>query len=114
MVELRTRTTTHPDGTKIIRFVVDTRPTRSKDKLSTTVEVSRRRAAKTDHNQPATQPMKHKAKSKAGAYTALVIVKPANPYLTGSRDKALEIAKRAGILNDAGKLMPRFRCTSNT
>ena len=109
MATLRKRTTTRPNGTKITRFVIDTRPASSKDEVPTKVEASPGRTAKTAEDQPAAEPMKGQAKSKAGTYTALVTVKPANPYLTGSRDKALEIAKRAGILNEAGELIPPFR-----
>ncbi|WP_140420001.1 hypothetical protein [Achromobacter denitrificans] len=109
MATIRKRTTTRPDGAKIVRFVIDTRPTRPQGEPPANVEASRDRTTKTDHDQPATEPMKEKAKSKVGTYTALVIIEPANPYLTRSREKAFEIAKRAGILNNAGELIPPFR-----
>lgn len=103
MATLRKRTASKPDGTKVITFVVDTNRSSSKT-------MSRGEHAgllSIGSAKPATP----KLRPKAGTYVALRISTSPNIYLVGSREKAVEIAKRAGILDDEGGLTPFFQGT---
>ncbi|WP_315139289.1 hypothetical protein [Achromobacter marplatensis] len=108
MATFRKRPSTTTGDLPIVRYVVKT------DAPATTGKSPRKqagkpvRAAKKVVNpKPAAKTAK-KAKPEAVTYTALAAPKRSNPFLVG-RKKAVEIAKRAGILDEAGNLQKFYR-----
>lgn len=103
MAALRIRTSSKPDGTKVITFVVGTNSSscETMSRLEHSHQASDEKAGAAKR--------KGKSRLKAENYVALRISTPPNIYLVGSRQRASEIAKRAGILDDEGKLTPFFQ-----
>ncbi|MGB3432798.1 hypothetical protein [Achromobacter sp.] len=103
MATLRTRTTRKPNGTKVVTFVIDT----NRPSLKTLTGGEHAHVVSERNAKSATR--EGKSKPNAGTYVALRINNQPNTYLVGSRERAIEIAKRAGILDDTGKLTPFFQ-----
>jgi hypothetical protein len=94
------RTSAAVDETKVVRYVVETdHPNRKAVKgrvspLSAKADAPKRSAAKT-------------ARRAQSTFTVLKTVERANPYLR-SPEEVLEVAKRAGIFTQSGKLRSVF------
>lgn len=104
------RTSNQADDSKVVRYVIDTRASAgfadSSDaggkglRQSTKEIVAPAKSTKSDGRKG--------AKPKGETFTVLTAIKPANPYIVSSPEKALEIAKRVGIFTATGKLSPVF------
>lgn len=94
----------------IVRYVVQTGSPATKSKAPRTQAGKPARAGKKVANpRPAKKGFrKAEAQAEAVTYTALAAPKRTNPFLVG-RKKAVEIAKRAGILDEAGNLHKFYR-----
>lgn len=101
MATLRKCTLSKPDGTKVVTFVVDTNLSSFK-----TMNGGDHAHLVSDENAKSGT---RKPRPKVGTYVALRISTPPNVYLVGSRDRAIEIARRAGILDEKGELTPFFK-----
>jgi len=108
MAIIRKRPSKTTGDLPIVRYVVQTGSPNPKSKAPRKQAGKPVRAAKKAVDpKPAAKTAK-KARPEAVSYTALAAPKRTNPFLVG-RKKAIEIAKRAGILDEAGNLQSFYR-----
>lgn len=110
MATVRKRPSTTSGDLPIVRYVVQTGSPTPKSKAPRKQAGKPVRAAKkvADPKPASKRAKKAQAQPESVTYTALTAPKRTNPFLVG-RKKAIEIAKRAGILDEAGNLQSFYR-----
>jgi len=110
MTKVHRRTSNQADDSKFVRYVIDTRASAGlADSSQAGGKESRRTTKEMGSSAKSVEPsVRNNAKSKGETFIALTTIKPANPYIVSSPEKALEIAKRVGIFTAKGKLSPVF------
>ncbi|MDF8363361.1 hypothetical protein [Achromobacter anxifer] len=108
MATIRKRPSKTTGDLPIVRYVVDTGSPNPKSKALRKQAGKAVRAAKKAVDPKSAAKAAKKARPAAVKYTALAAPERSNPFLVG-RKKAIEIAKRAGILDEAGNLQSFYR-----
>ncbi|WP_286897078.1 hypothetical protein [Achromobacter sp. UBA2119] len=105
MATVRKRPSTTSGDLSVVRYVVQTgSPTpKSKAPRKQTGELVRAAKKVADPKPASKRAKKASGPPESVTYTALAAPKRTNPFLVGHR-KAIEIAKRVGILDEAGNL----------
>lgn len=110
MATVRKRPATTSGDLPIVRYVVQTGSPTPKSKAPRKQAGKPVRAAKkvADPKPASKRAKKAQAQPESVTYTALTAPKRTNPFLVG-RKTAIEVAKRAGILDEAGNLQSFYR-----